>query len=148
LKKKLDAGTPVFAKNCGNGCAFSLFSRDIPRCRSPPVFLDLDTRKFRKSEGTRMYYDQKKSGARIQRLRKQRCLTQERLAEKLNINASTLGRLERGRQGASIDLLIEMAMFFEVSLDYILLGRETQTDALKRQIHAMLEQLLELERKL
>jgi transcriptional regulator with XRE-family HTH domain len=95
-----------------------------------------------------MYYDQKKSGARIQRLRKQRCLTQEQLAEKLNINTSTLGRLERGRQGASIDLLIEMAMFFEVSLDYILLGRETQTDALKRQIHAMLEQLLELERKL
>jgi transcriptional regulator with XRE-family HTH domain len=95
-----------------------------------------------------MYYDQKKSGARIQRLRKQLCLTQERLAEKLNISTSTLGKLERGRQGASIDLLIEMAMFFEVSLDYILLGRETQTDTLKRQIHAMLEQLLELERKL
>ena len=44
--------------------------------------------------------------------------------------------------------MIEMAMFFEVSLDYMYLGREMQTDALKKQIRMMLAQLTEIEQKL
>lgn len=95
-----------------------------------------------------MYYDLKESGLRIKKLRKKKELTQEQLANKLNISTSNLGKLERGLQGLSIDLLIEISIFFDVSLDYILLGRELQTDKLKRQIHAMLEQLIELEQKL
>ena len=82
-----------------------------------------------------MYYDLRESGLRIKKLRKQKGLTQEQLADKLNISTSNLGKLERGLQGLSIDLLIELSIFFDVSLDYILLGRELQTDALKRQIH-------------
>lgn len=81
-----------------------------------------------------MNYDTKASGLRIQRLRKQQNLTQEQLATKLNIAISTLGKIERGQQGFSLDLAIEIALHFEVSLDYILLGREIQTDAFKRQI--------------
>ena len=95
-----------------------------------------------------MYYDLRESGLRIKKLRKQKGLTQEQLADKLNISTSNLGKLERGLQGLSIDLLIELSIFFDVSLDYILLGREMQTDALKRQIHSMLEQLMEIEQKL
>lgn len=95
-----------------------------------------------------MYYDLKESGLRIKKLRKKNELTQEQLANKLNISTSNLGKLERGLQGLSIDLLIEISIFFDVSLDYILLGRELQTDKLKRQIHTMLEQLIELEQKL
>lgn len=95
-----------------------------------------------------MYYDLKESGLRIKKLRKKKELTQEQLANKLNISTSNLGKLERGLQGLSIDLLIELSIFFDVSLDYILLGRELQTDKLKRQIHTMLEQLIELEQKL
>lgn len=37
-----------------------------------------------------MYYDQKESGKRIAALRKEKGLTQEQLAEKLNISTSTL----------------------------------------------------------
>lgn len=95
-----------------------------------------------------MYYDLKESGLRIKKLRKKKELTQEQLANKLNISTSNLGKLERGLQGLSIDLLIEISIFFDVSLVYILLGRELQTDKLKRQIHTMLEQLIELEQKL
>ena len=72
-----------------------------------------------------MYYDQKESGKRIATLRKQNRLTQEQLAEKLNISTSNLGKLERGLQGLSIDLLIEIGIFFGVSTDYILLGCES-----------------------
>jgi len=95
-----------------------------------------------------MYYDNKKSGKRIQQLRKDIDLTQEQLADNLNISHSTMGRIERGSQGISIDLLIEVAAYFGVSLDYILLGREMQTDKLKNQIRAMMKQLEELEKRL
>ena len=95
-----------------------------------------------------MYYDLKETGKRIQNLRKQKGMTQEQLAEKLNISVSNLGKIETGYSGVSIDLVIEMAMFFGVSLDYLLLGRELQTDALKKQISMMLAQLMELEQKL
>lgn len=68
-----------------------------------------------------MFYDQKDSGMRIAELRKQKGLTQEQLAEQLNISTSNLGKLERGLQGLSIDLLIEIGIFFGVGTDYILL---------------------------
>ena len=73
-----------------------------------------------------MYYNPKDSGMRIANLRKKKGLTQEQLAEKLNISTSNLGKLERGLQGMSIDLLIEIGIFFGVSTDYILLGCEIQ----------------------
>ncbi len=92
-----------------------------------------------------MFYDIKASGIRIQKLRKKKAMTQEQLADKLNIATSTIGKIERGQQGLSIDLVIEIAMFFGVSLDYILLGREIQTDSFKRHIHDMVDQLLEIE---
>lgn len=69
-----------------------------------------------------MYFDPKESGKRIKRLRKENGLTQEQLAEKLNISTSNLGKIERGLQGFSIDLLIEIGFFFEVSTDYLLIG--------------------------
>lgn len=55
-----------------------------------------------------MYFDPKECGRRIAKLRKERGLTQEQLAEKLNISTSNLGKLERGLQGLSIDLLVEI----------------------------------------
>ena len=76
-----------------------------------------------------MYYNPKDSGMRIANLRKKKGLTQEQLAEKLNISTSNLGKLERGLQGMSIDLLIEIGIFFGVSTDYILLGCEIQPNA-------------------
>ncbi len=53
-----------------------------------------------------MNYDMKESGKRIAELRKEKGLTQEQLAEKLNISTSNLGKLERGLQSFSIVLLI------------------------------------------
>ena len=73
---------------------------------------------------------------------KQKGMTQEQLAEKLNISVSNLGKIEVGYSGVSIDLVIEMAMFFGVSLDYILLERELQTDDLKRRIVGITVKLL------
>jgi DNA-binding XRE family transcriptional regulator len=98
--------------------------------------------------GNGMYYDQKESGKRIATLRKQNRLTQEQLAEKLNISTSNLGKLERGLQGLSIDLLIEIGIFFGVSTDYILLGCEIQPNAAKAELDSVIAQLTALKQKL
>ena len=95
-----------------------------------------------------MHYNLKESGERIQKLRKQRGLTQQELADQVGITVSNLSKLERGIQGLSIDLLIELAVFFDTSMDYIALGRETQADTVKTMLRTMADTLLEFERKL
>lgn len=70
-----------------------------------------------------MYYDTKASGQRIQQLRKIAGLTLEGLSDSLNITDRQLRRIEKGESGSSVDLLIEIACIFEVSLDYLILGR-------------------------
>ena len=95
-----------------------------------------------------MYYNLKESGLRIQKLRKQSGMTQEQLAAKMNTSISNLGKLERGLQGLSIDLLINLALFFHVSLDYIILGKELQVDTIKTALRSMVDTLMNLEQKL
>ena len=94
------------------------------------------------------YYDHKESGMRIQRLRRRAGLTQKELAEEVNINVSTLGKIERGLQGASLDLLIELSALFSTSLDYIVLGRELPEDLIKEKIRNTIKTLKTLEKTL
>lgn len=93
-------------------------------------------------------YDQKTSGNRIQNLRKQVYMTQEELAEKLNISCNTLGRIERGSQGVSVELLAELAEFFRVPMEYIVFGRENKAQTLKEQVCSAIRILTELEKEL
>ena len=99
-------------------------------------------------EETDMYYDQKESGKRIAALRKKKGLTQEQLAEKLNISTSTLGKIERGIQGFSIDLLIEVGIFFGISTDYILIGCEIRNYEAAKELDSVINQLVALKMKL
>ena len=59
-----------------------------------------------------MYYDQFNTGKRIQKLRRERYLTQEELAVRLNVSDRHLRSLESGEYIPSIDLFIEIAAFF------------------------------------
>ena len=74
--------------------------------------------------------------------------TQEQLAEQLNISTSNLGKLERGLQGLSIDLLIEIGIFFGVGTDYILLGCSIQPTTPEEDIDSMIRQLIRLKQKI
>ena len=69
-----------------------------------------------------MNYDMKRSGERIQQLRIKNALTQEEIAETLNIDRSFYSRIEAGKKGCSIDLFIRLSELFCVSLDYLILG--------------------------
>jgi len=70
-----------------------------------------------------MYYNQLETGRRIQKLRRERYLTQEELAIKLNISDRHLRNLERGEYTPSIDLFVEIAAFFDVTLDHLIMGK-------------------------
>ena len=76
-----------------------------------------------------MYFDMKMCGKRIQVLRKKRGLTQLQMTIKVNISEDHLKSIELGRRAPSVDLLIEFAELFHVSLDYLILGRTESNSA-------------------
>lgn len=60
--------------------------------------------------------DQVKIGAFLKRLRKEKGLTQEQLAERLSVSGRTVSRWETGSNMPDIGMLVEMADFFDVSI--------------------------------
>ena len=66
--------------------------------------------------------DQIKIGIFLKELRKEKKLTQEQLAEKLNVSGRTVSRWETGSNMPDIDKLDEMADFFDVSIPEIVSG--------------------------
>lgn len=88
-----------------------------------------------------MKYDTKASGKRIKQLRQEMNLSQEQLAEKLNVSQNMIAKIECGLRRPSIDFLIELAEFFEISLHYIVLGTSKDAADKKRQIEEVIEQI-------
>lgn len=66
--------------------------------------------------------DQIKIGSFIKDLRKEQNLTQEELAEKFGVARRTVSRWETGSNMPDLDILIEMADFYDVDLREILDG--------------------------
>lgn len=83
-----------------------------------------------------MYFDPKSSGTRIKKLRTAHGLTQEQLSQHLNISDSHLRKMESGVSGGSIDLLVEIAEYFDVSLDYLVLGKTLSEEIMRKRITA------------
>ena len=70
-----------------------------------------------------MYFDSYAVGKRIQHLRKVNGITQEELAVRLNVSDRHLRSLESEEYIPSIDLFIEIAAFFDVTLDHLIMGK-------------------------
>ncbi|MCD7817662.1 MAG: helix-turn-helix domain-containing protein [Lachnospiraceae bacterium] len=87
-----------------------------------------------------MYFDVKEVGERIRALRMGRNITQAEVAEALNISIEHYKRIETGRRGCSIDILISVKMYFGVSLDYLVLGETPNVEA--EQIKSELEDVI------
>ena len=73
-------------------------------------------------------YNIAKAGVRIRELRNNRGLTQERLSDKLHLTSKTISSIERGVTGCSVDVFVDMANFFHVSLDYLITGSDLDED--------------------
>ena len=66
--------------------------------------------------------DQKKVGLFLKTLRKEKNITQEVLAETLNVSGRTVSRWETGSNMPDISLLVELAEFYQVSISEIIDG--------------------------
>ena len=65
--------------------------------------------------------DYKALGAKLKQKRLLLDLTQEKVAERLDLSESFYSRIERGDRVLSVETLVKVACFFDVSLDYLLL---------------------------
>lgn len=90
-----------------------------------------------------MYYSTAETGKRIKQLRRNERLTQEELAEKVGVSPRTVRAFESGSNGTSIDVLIDLAELFNTSLDYLILGRLTQSD-IKERLNIILQSFSEI----
>lgn len=95
-----------------------------------------------------MYFDITEFGARLKDLRTTRGLTQEKLAEELGISWDHLCRVERGNRSFSIDLIIEIAVYFGVSTDYLLLGKRVNQVENRKRLLSVIGELTELAKNL
>ncbi|WNX89797.1 helix-turn-helix transcriptional regulator [Emergencia timonensis] len=66
--------------------------------------------------------DQKKTGRFFKELRNEKGWTQEQLAEKLNVSGRTISRWETGNNMPDLDMLIEMADFYDVDIRELIDG--------------------------
>lgn len=61
-------------------------------------------------------------GIRIKNLRKKLNLTQQELGDIVGLHGTNIGRIESGQVLPSSDILLKMAIYFQVSCDYLLTG--------------------------
>lgn len=93
-------------------------------------------------------YNMQESGKRIQMLRKSRGLTQSAFAEQIGVSLSMVKKIENGTKGISIDLLIVISAYLNVSFESIILGHSTSyspsfdCDRTKNQLMHLSEELL------
>lgn len=66
--------------------------------------------------------EQKKIGAFLKTLRKEKGLTQEKLAEHFNVSDRTVSRWETGSNMPDLSLLVELADFYDVDIREIIDG--------------------------
>lgn len=63
---------------------------------------------------------------RLEEIRKAKGITQEELANSLEVSRQTVGSLENGRYNPSIILAFKIARFFEVSIEEVFIYEEGQ----------------------
>lgn len=97
-----------------------------------------------------MQYNMEDCGMRIAKLRNQHGYTQERLANALNIDRSILSRVEAGKRGLSIEVYVQLSACFDVSLDYLLVGKMRWDDEerLKKSVDGLIAHLKEFKENL
>ena len=61
---------------------------------------------------------------RLEEIRKQRSVTQEELADALEVSRQTIGSLENGRYNPSITLAFKLARHFGMSIEAIFIYEE------------------------
>lgn len=88
--------------------------------------------------------DQKKIGIFLKELRKEKNLTQEQLAEMLGVTNRSVSRWENGVNMPDFDLVIEIARYYDVSIEEILDG-ERKNEMIDKKTEQMLLKVADYE---
>lgn len=95
-----------------------------------------------------MYYNPIETGKRIGDSRKALALSQEEYSERLNISRNHLARIEIGLRTASIEVLIAVAELSNTTIDYLVMGKETNSQRVKADIRSVVNSLIKIEQEL
>ena len=103
-----------------------------------------------------MRFDAVECGKRIKSLREEKGYTQVQLSETIRISFDHLRAIEfdhlraieHGRRTCSIELLVDLHILFDVSLDYLILGKTSQLDAVKTELQRAVEIIEKVKREL
>lgn len=88
-----------------------------------------------------MYFNAKKIGACVRKLRENRVMTIGCLAEEMNCSRNHMNKAERGVRSYPIDLLIEHSQFFDVSLDYLTFGKNSDSSGIRDDAFTIIPEL-------
>ncbi len=86
--------------------------------------------------------DQQKTGGFLKELRKEKNLTQEQLAEVLNVSGRTVSRWETGSNMPDLSILVELADYYDVDIREIING-ERKSEKMDKDLKDTLEQVAE-----
>lgn len=95
--------------------------------------------------------DQKVIGNFLKKLRKEKGITQEQFAEKLNVSGRTVSRWETGSNMPDISLLVAISEFFDVSISEIINGErrsEIMEEVKEKEVAEKLSDYAEAEKEL
>lgn len=106
--------TPFRAGHSMSGSKIRYFSLSVVLYAAFPDYTNVERRKKE--------LDQKKIGRFFKMLRKEKGLTQEQLAEHFNVTGRTVSRWETGNNMPDLDILVEMADYYDVDLRELLDG--------------------------
>jgi len=96
-----------------------------------------------------MYIDYNTIGQRIKKIRKQKHLTQERLAESLEVSTVYISQVENGKTKLNLEMLIRIASLLDTDPGYFITGVSYSTkDYLKSDIAQFLHDFPSEQRQL
>ena len=84
--------------------------------------------------------NQKKVGSFLKELRKEKGITQEQFAEKLNVSGRSVSRWETGNNMPDISLLVEIADFYDVDVREIIEG-ERKSEMMDKEVREVAEKM-------
>ena len=84
--------------------------------------------------------DQRKIGSFLKELRKEKGLTQEQLAEMMNVSGRTVSRWETGSNMPDLDILIEMSDYYDVDIRELLDG-ERKSERMDQELKETIEKV-------
>lgn len=86
--------------------------------------------------------DQKKIGSFLKKLRNEKGITQEHLAEQFGVSSRTVSRWENGNNMPDISILVEISQFYDVDIREIIDG-ERKSENMTKETKEVLEKTAE-----